>query len=41
VVGIPNGHKLVAYPADPDRAAQVVGAAQDSVLRVWVVDYWA
>lgn len=41
VIGIPNGHKLVVYPADPGRAAQVVGAAQDSLLRVSVVDYWA
>lgn len=41
VMGIPHGHKLVVYPADPDRTAAVVGAAQDSVLRVSVVDYWA
>jgi len=41
VVGIPNGHKLVVYPGDPSRGDAVVGAAQDSVLRVSVVDYWA
>lgn len=41
VMGIPHGHKLVVYPADPTRTAAVVGAAQDSILRVSVVDYWA
>jgi len=41
VMGIPSGHKLVVYPGDPARASKVVGAAQDSYVRVTIVDYWA
>lgn len=41
MVGIPGGHKLVVYPEDPERGANIVSAAPDSYLTVTLVDYWA
>lgn len=41
LVGVPGGHKLVVYPAQPDRAGAIEAGVGDSFLRTVIVDYWA